>query len=248
MDVDGRVALVTGAASGIGRAAAVAFAAAGARVMVADLDEIGGVETVRRIQAAGGEAAFEQADVSRPHGIRAMFDAVHHVYGGVDIVHNNAGLVAGPPGWPAMDLERIHLQVDVNLAGVCMGTQEAVVRLRARGGGAVVNTASVAALRPLPEDPVYAATKAAVVSFTKACAPLAAEGIRVNCVLPGVTDTPILAKTGDGTKPAAWFEQMMVGVQVLTPEDVAAVVLELVRDETAAGEARAVGAVGRVQA
>jgi NAD(P)-dependent dehydrogenase (short-subunit alcohol dehydrogenase family) len=248
MDVEGKVALVTGAASGIGRATAVALAAAGARVMVADLDEIGGVETVRHIQSAGGEASFEQADVSRPHGIRAMFDAVHHVYGGVDIVHNNAGLVAGSPGWPAMDLERIHLQVDVNLAGVCMGTQEALVRLRERGGGTVVNTASVAALQPLPEDPVYAATKAAVVSFTKACAPLAAEGIRVNCVLPGVTDTPILNKTGDGTAPAPWFRQMMVGVPVLTPEEVAAVVLALVRDDSAAGEARVVGGLGRGRA
>src|SRR4051794_31423625 len=241
MDVAGKVALVTGASSGIGRAAAVVLAAAGARVMVADLDEIGGVETVRRIQAAGGEATFEQADVSRPHGIRAMFDAVDHVYGAVDIVHNNAGLVAGAPGWPAMDLERIHLQVDVNLAGVGMGTQEAVVRLRSRGG-AVVNTASVAALQPLPEDPVYAATKAAVVSFTKACAPLAAEGIRVNCVLPGITDTPILGKTGDGTQPAPWFQQMMTGVKVLAPEDVAAVVLQLVRDDAAAGEAVVVSA------
>src|SRR4051794_37493503 len=248
MDVAGKVALVTGASSGIGRAAAVVLAAAGARVMVADLDEIGGVETVRRIQAAGGEATFEQADVSRPHGIRAMFDAVDHVYGAVDIVHNNAGLVAGAPGWPAMDLERIHLQVDVNLAGVCMGTQEAVVRFRSRGGGAVVNTASVAALRPLPEDPVYAATKAAVVSFTKACAPLAAEGIRVNCVLPGITATPILAKTGDGGQPAAWFQEMMAGVEVLTPEQVAAVVLALVRDDSAAGEARVVASSGRERA
>jgi NAD(P)-dependent dehydrogenase (short-subunit alcohol dehydrogenase family) len=120
--------------------------------------------------------------------------------------------------------------------------------MRARGGGAIVNTASVAALRPLPEDPVYAATKAAVVSFTKACAPLAAEGIRVNCVLPGVTDTPILAKTGDGTEPAPWFQKMVAGVDMLTPAAVAAVVLDLVRDDAARGEARVVDGSGRERA
>jgi 3-oxoacyl-[acyl-carrier protein] reductase len=240
MEIAGKVALVSGAGSGIGRATALALAAEGARVLVADIDDIGGVETVRRIQAAGGDATFEECDVSRPHGIRAMFEAADHVYGGVDIVHNNAGLVAGTPGWPAMDLERIHLQVDVNLAGVCMGTQEALGRLRARGGGAIVNTASVAALQPLPEDPVYGATKAAVVSFTKACAPLAAEGIRVNCVLPGITATPILNKTGDGEQPAAWLRQMMAGQRVITPEEIAAVVLELVRDDSAAGQARVI--------
>ena len=241
MDIAGKVALVTGGATGIGRATAKALAREGAAVMVADLDDIEGTETVRRIEEElGGRARFVQADVAWPHGVRAMFTAVEEVFGGVDIVHNNAGLVSGEPMWPDMDLERIRLMVDVNLAGVAMGTQAAIHALRRRGGGAIVNTASTAALNPMPADPVYGATKAGVVHFTQSCAPFAAEGIRVNAVLPGMTNTPIIAKTGDGTRPAAWLAPLIPSMRMIEPEEIAAVVLELVHDDTLAGETRVV--------
>jgi NAD(P)-dependent dehydrogenase (short-subunit alcohol dehydrogenase family) len=241
VDVDGKVALVTGGATGIGRASAFALARAGALVMVADVDAIEGTATARMIdETIGGRASFVQADVSYPHGIREMFTAVEVTFGGVDIVHNNAGVVSGEPMWPDMDLERIRHVVDVNLAGVAMGTQAAIHALRRRGGGAIVNTSSTTALNPFPADPVYGATKAAVVHLTRSCAPLAAEGIRVNAVLPGMTRTPIIDKTGDGTRPAAWLAPVIPTMRLIEPEEVAAAVIALVVDDTVAGEIRVV--------
>ncbi len=236
MEIDGAVALVTGAASGIGRATAKALAALGAKVLVVDVDDVGGTETARSIDEHGGSARFVQADVASPHGIRTMVEAVHEVFGGVDIVHNNAGIVSGEPHWPDMGLDRIRLMVDINLAAVCMGTQAAIQAMRARGGGAIVNTASAAALRPFSQDPVYGATKAGVVHFTQSCAPFAAEGIRVNAVLPGLTDTAIVNKTGDGTRPARWLQPRLQNRKRIAPEAIAAVVIQLVLDESKAGE------------
>lgn len=234
MDIGGKVALVTGAATGIGRATALALAAEGASVAVADVDAANGTATVEVIRAAGGEATFVQADVSTVEGIRAMFDAVVAAYGGVDIVHNNAGLVSGEPMWPEMTLERIKMMIDVNLAGVCMGTAAAIPLLAARGGGVIVNTASTAALNPMPPDPVYGATKAAVVRFTESLAGLAdSHHIRVNTVLPGMTNTPIINKTGDGTRPAHWLAPVIPTMKMIEPEQIAAAVLDLVRDDAA---------------
>ena len=240
MEIAGKVALVTGAASGIGRATALALAREGASVAVADLDATGGAETVALITAGGGKAAFVKADVSTPAGIRSMFDEVERLFGGVDIVHNNAGIMnGGAPNWPESSLEQAHLVVDVNVSGVIMGTREAVHRMRKRGGGVVVNTASMAALGPMPMDPIYAATKAAVLLFTQSCANLAeTEHVRVNTVLPGAVDTPIIAKTGDGTTPAAWLGPLLASTKMLRPEDIAAAVLDYVKDDSKAGDHR----------
>ena len=243
MNIGGKIALVTGAASGIGRATALALAKEGASVAVADLDEAGGAESVRLITAAGGKASFIKADVSTPAGVRAMFDAVDAVYGGIDIVHNNAGIMTGGnPNWPDASLEKIALVINVNVAGVVMGTREAVARMRARGGGVVVNTASIAALGPMPMDPIYAATKAAVVLFTQSCAMLAeTEKVRVNAVLPGMVDTPIIGKTGDGTTPAPWLAPAIAATKMLQPEEIAAAVIDYVKDDSKAGDHRIVG-------
>ena len=243
MEIAGKVALVTGAASGIGRATAVALAREGASVVVADIDAAGSAETVRLITSAGGKAAAISADVSTPAGVRKMFDDTEAAFGGVDIVHNNAGIMnGGDPNWPDSSLEKAHLVVSVNVAGVIMGTREAVHRMRKRGGGVVVNTASIAALAPMPMDPIYAATKAAVVLFTQSCKVLAeTEKVRVNAVLPGMVDTPIIGKTGDGKTPAKWLEPAIAATKMLQPEDIAAAVLEYVKDESKAGDHRIVG-------
>lgn len=244
MDINGKVALVTGAASGIGRATALALAQKGARVAVADIDEAGGTETVRQISELGGTATFIKADVSTPAGINAMFDAVEAAFGGVDIVHNNAGIMTGAtPNWPDTPNEKLHLVVSVNLAGVIMGTREAVARMRKRGGGAVVNTASIAGLNPMPMDPIYAATKAGVILFTKSCAMLNdSEKVRVNAVLPGMVDTPIIAKTGDGQKPADWLAPAIAAAKILPPEAIAEAVVEYITDDSLAGDTRVVAA------
>ncbi len=243
MNPKGKVALVTGAASGIGRATALALAAAGAAVVVVDIDQAGGKETVHQIKERGGEATFVHADVSTPDGIEAMFAATEAAYGGVDIVCNNAGVMSGAPDWPEQPLVRINQVVSVNTTGVMMGTRAAVHAMRKRGGGIVINIASISALTPSANDPVYVGSKAAVVMFTRSCARLKeTENVRVNAVLPGMTRTAIQAKTGDGTRPAAWLIPAMqrIGDRILPPETIAAAVLDLIHDDSAAGECRVV--------
>jgi 3-oxoacyl-[acyl-carrier protein] reductase len=243
LDIKGKVAIVTGGSSGIGRATSVALGREGASVVVADVDAAGGAETVRLVTSVGGKATFVRADVSTAAGIRKLFDDAEAAYGGVDIVHNNAGIMTGgSPNWPDASLEKCQLVVDVNVAGVIMGTREAVARMRKRGGGVVVNTASIAALAPMPMDPIYAATKAAVVLFTQGCKMLnETEKVRVNAVLPGMVDTAIIAKTGDGTKPADWLAPAIAATKMLQPEDIAAAVLEYIKDDASAGDHRIVG-------
>jgi len=243
VNIAGKIALVTGAASGIGRASAQAFARSDASVVVVDIDTPGGEETVRAIEAEGGRATFVEADVSSPEGIRQMYATAVNVYGGVDIVHNSAAIVAGEnPPWPETPLEKIAQLVATNLAGTIMSTRAAIDIMRPRGGGVIINTGSVNALTPAPYEPVYTATKAAIHLFTQSCKPLKeTHNVRVNVVLAGIplVDTPILAKTGDGTVPAAWvsmFEAMTV--PRIPPSQFVELVLEVVRDDSLAGEVR----------
>ena len=243
MEIEGKVALVTGAGSGIGRATALALAAEGASVIVADVDQTGGEETAALIRERGGSATFVRADVSTPAGIEAMFAATEAAYGGVDIVHNNAGISSGEPGWPETSLEKIYQVVNINTTGVMMGTRAAVHAMRKRGGGVVINTASIAALQPNPYEPVYGGTKAAVAMFTQCCARLKkTENVRVNAVLPGMVQTEFQRKTGDGTRPAAWLAPAIdsIGERILPPEAIASAVLDLIRDDSLAGECRVV--------
>jgi len=243
VEIEGRVAVVTGAGSGIGRATALALARAGAAVVVADIDEAGGVETVGLAHDAGGQASFVRTDVTEPRSLEALFAATEAEHGGLDILHNNAGLVSGEPEWPEITPETLLRVLNVNLGGVVVGTRLAVPVLRRRGGGAIVNTASMAALFPLTPDPIYSATKAGVTMFTRACAPLAEEGIRVNAVLPGLIDTPLLAKSGDGERWAGWAYAAETMMGLLSPDVVADAVLDLVRDDSAVAEERVVGAL-----
>ncbi|HUY22337.1 MAG TPA: SDR family oxidoreductase [Acidimicrobiales bacterium] len=242
MDTAGKVAVVTGAGSGIGRACARALAAAGAAVLVADIDESGGLGTVAAVREAGGSAEFARVDVTLVTELSAMLDAAEQRLGGLDILVNNAGIVCGEPLWPATDPQALATQVAVNLGAVILGTRLAVDRLAPRGGGVVVNIASIGALLPLEDEPGYSATKAGVVMFTRACAALhRTHNIRVNAVLPALVDTPLLAKSGDGTTEAPWARQARGILPLLSPDDVAGAVVEIVRDDSLAGRDRIVG-------
>jgi len=243
VEIRGKAALVTGAGSGIGRATARALAAEGASVLLADIDVAGGQESLRLIEADGGTAVFFQADVSQVSGIEAMFEAVEREFGGVDIVHNNAGIMAGQPDWPESLLSRVEMVIRINTLGVVMGTTAAVPAMRKRGGGVIINTASVAAISGSIHDPVYDASKAAVVMFTTSTAQLLqAENIRVNTVLPGMVMTAIQNKSGDGNRPAEWMRPAMAMADriAMQPEEIAAAILEQIRDDALTGECRVV--------
>ncbi|MFN0096913.1 MAG: SDR family NAD(P)-dependent oxidoreductase [Dehalococcoidia bacterium] len=239
MDVSGKVALITGAGSGIGRATALLLAKEGAAIMVADIDPAGGQATVDAIAGAGGKAAYVRSDVATPDGIRAIFAEAERVFGGVDIVFNNAGVSCGDPVWPDVSLERIAEVVGINVMGVMMGTQVAIQALRKRGGGVIVNTASIAADNPSRFEPVYGGTKAAVAMFTRSCAHMKeSDNIRVNAVSPGMVKTAFQAKTGDGTTPANWLLPAIerIGEKILPPDAIANQVLTFIKDDSLAGQ------------
>ena len=231
MDLAGKTAVVTGAGSGIGRASALAFAAAGASVYAADIAEDDGHETVQLIEKDGGAAAFGRADVTDPGDLARMLERATRVFGGVDVLHNNAGIVCGEPHWPETDSAVLMRQVTINLGSVVVGTKLAVPYLTQRGGGAVVNTASMASVLPLIDEPAYSATKAGVLMFTRTCAGMqATHGIRITAVLPGLVKTPLIDKSGDGSRPAAWVGMAENFMEWQTPEQVADVVVDLARN------------------
>jgi len=232
MNVQGKVAVITGAGSGIGRATAVRLAREGALVVVADLDDTGAHETVAQINEAKGDGTAICVDVTRETDARRMLATAEERYGGVDILCNNAGVTAGTLDFTQATTAQWQRVIDVNLRAVIIGTHLALPLLRRRGGGAIVHTASLAAFVGFPPDPVYAATKAGVVMFTHSLGLLAAEGIRVNCVCPGIVDTPMLRRS-QGDEQPAWLGS----VPMLQPEDIADGILELITDDTVAGRA-----------
>jgi NAD(P)-dependent dehydrogenase (short-subunit alcohol dehydrogenase family) len=243
MELAGKTVVVTGGGSGIGRSSAEAFAAAGASVVVADVDPASGPEAVAQIEATGGKAHFLEVDVTDPILLRDMLDEAERVFGGVHVLHNNAGVVCGEPLWPDTDPGTLLRQITVNLAAVVVGTRLAVDHLARHGGGAVVNTASMASLLPLADEPGYSAAKAGVLMFTRTCAPLeATHNIRVTAVLPGLVETPLLQKSGDGQRPAAWVDMARTVLGSEQPDDVARVVVDLAQHGKG-GEWRFVGAL-----
>jgi len=232
MDPRGKVAVITGGASGIGLATARLLAGHGARIVVADVNAAGAEAAARELAATGAEAISVAVDVTDAEQVRRMLDAAVERFGRVDIVHNNAGVTERGEDLFAPDAHRWEAVLEIDLKAVILGTQLAVQRLRGQGdGGVIVNTASMAGLVPTGAAPVYAAAKAGVVHFTRTLAPLAAEGIRVNAVCPTYTDTPMVRAGGEQ---AIEFAKQMVG-GILQPEQVAEGVLELVRDDSRAG-------------
>jgi NAD(P)-dependent dehydrogenase (short-subunit alcohol dehydrogenase family) len=192
-EFEGKVALVTGAASGIGRASARAFARHGAAVLVCDVDEAGGHETVELISAAGGTGAFQLVDVSREADVIGAVDAAVQRYGQLDFAHNNAGVVGLQARIEETSLASWESVMDVNLTGVFLCLKYEIAHMASRGSGAIVNTASISGLGASPMMVAYTASKHGVVGLTRVVAyDYAARGIRINAICPGVTRTPMM--------------------------------------------------------
>jgi len=227
------VALVTGAGSGIGRATALRFAAEGATVAVADLDEDGGNETVRMINEEDGDAAFFDVDVSDEEAVVSLVEAVTDRFGGLDLAHNNAGTEGDGGPITEQSLENWTRVIDINLRGVFLSLKHELPALIERGGGAIVNTASVAGLVGAPDLTPYYASKHGVVGLTKSVAVEGAEeNVRVNAVCPGVIDTPTVSRftEGDDSVMAGVVEPQAIK-RAGDPAEVAAAVVWLCSEE-----------------
>jgi NAD(P)-dependent dehydrogenase (short-subunit alcohol dehydrogenase family) len=195
MRLENKVALITGAASGIGRETAVLFAREGARVVGADVDDAGGRETVRRIEAAGGRAIHVHADVSRAADCEGMVAAAENAFGRLDVLFNNAGIMHSKDDDAVTTSEEVwELTLAINLKGVFLGCKYGIPALRRAGGGSIINTASfVAILGAATPQIAYTASKGGVVALSRELAIVhAREKIRVNALCPGPLRTELL--------------------------------------------------------
>ncbi|MFN0120540.1 MAG: SDR family NAD(P)-dependent oxidoreductase [Blastocatellia bacterium] len=232
MKLSDKVAVITGAASGIGRAMALRFAAEGARIAAADINEAGNAETVRLVIAAGGEAMAINADIGRSDSVQSLFSGLDAAGWSVDILVNNAG--QGGTLTPIHELadEAWDAMMATHLNGTFYCTRAAIRRMLDQGhGGAIINVGSVAALCGLPLGASYSAAKGGIISFTKAVAQeVARHHIRVNCIAPGWVETPILDHLPDKLR-----TMMVPGTplgRIGQPEEIAAVALFLASNES----------------
>jgi NAD(P)-dependent dehydrogenase (short-subunit alcohol dehydrogenase family) len=231
--LDGKVALVTGAASGIGRESALAFARAGAKVVVSDITVDAGEETVAMIKDMGGDAVFVKADVSKKPDVVALVAKTVEVYGRLDCAHNNAGIEGVPAPCVQCTDENWDKTIAINLSGVFYCCQAEIAQMLKQGGGAIVNTASVAGLVGFAGIPAYTASKHGVNGLTKQIAlDYAKEGIRVNSVCPGIIHTPMIDRFSGGD-PAALegFKASEPVGRLGKPSEVADAVVYLCTDE-----------------
>ena len=237
MRLKGKVAIITGAGSGLGKAAALLFAREGAKVVVAANREKEGEQTVSAIKAGGGDAIFVGVDVTRASDLEKAIKTAVDKYGKLDIMFNNAGTPG--PGKLIADIteEEWNRVLSVNLTGVFLGTKYAIPEMLKGGGGIIINTSSVAGVSPRRYTGAYSAAKAAVIQLTRITAlEYARKNIRVNCILPGPIDTPFFTKVagGDPEKIAIFKEMVRNEVPLgrfAQPEEIARVALFLASDE-----------------
>lgn len=240
--IQGKVAVLTGAASGIGEATARLFAYEGAAVVMADVNDERGEKLAAEIRASGGKADYVHADVSVEADVKAMIDKAMSLHGRLDTVFNNAGFGGAVGPIAEIPVEEFDTTIGVLLRGVFLGVKHAAPILAAQGSGSIINTASVAGLRAGYAPHVYSVAKAAVIQLTRSVAmELGEKGVRVNCICPGGIATPLLAGAFtsdqvDETAALAMVKQVMSAYQPLQraglPEDIASAALWLASEDS----------------
>ena len=232
--VSGKIALITGGGSGIGRATAIVFAREGAKVVIADYNRDGGEQTVKMIKSAGGEASFIEANVAVAKQAEAMVAKTVETYGRLDCAFNNAG-IEGEMGGNIADCseENWGRIIGINLTGVFLCMKYEIPQMLKQGGGSIVNTASAAGLIGLPGGTAYVASKHGVAGLTKSAAlEYAKSGIRINAVCPGFIRTAMTERVMDG---GSISEEAMIAAEPIgrigKPEEIANVVLFLCSED-----------------
>jgi NAD(P)-dependent dehydrogenase (short-subunit alcohol dehydrogenase family) len=241
-----KIAVITGAASGIGRATAIIFAREGAKLVLADMQETGLQETLQGVQAAGGEAVIRRVDVSVEQQVKDLIDLGLATYGRIDILINNAGITGQTVGIEEQDGRDWIKVLEVNLLGAMYGIKHVAGHMRERGSGAIVNTASVAGIRSGAGGNAYSASKAGLINFTQTAAcDLGGCNVRVNAVCPGLIETGMTKPVFDYARSAGKEAKLGSRCELRRygrPEEIAAAILFLAGDEASfiTGQALAV--------
>jgi NAD(P)-dependent dehydrogenase (short-subunit alcohol dehydrogenase family) len=230
-----KVAVITGAASGIGRATAIRFAGEGAAVVIADMNREGGEAAVRDCKENGGSAVFQLADVSSEEDIKGAVARAVKEFGRLDVIYNNAGLGGAVGPLEKTSAENWDRTFSILLRAVFLGIKHAVPEMRKTGGGSIVSTASIAGIRGAAGLHAYCAAKAGVISLTRSAAiEFAKDKIRVNCICPGLIATPLTYNRIPGGEQTATqlFAAFQPWPRAGRPEDIAAMALFLASDDS----------------
>ena len=232
--LEGKVAIVTGAASGIGRASALLFGEERAKVIVADWDEAKGEQVAREVKGKGGEAKFVKVDVSRAEDVEMMVNAALESYGRLDVLFNNAGVEGEQAPTADCTLENFDRVIAINLRGVFLGMKYGIAAMLKTGGGSILNNASVAGLVGFMGIPAYCASKGGVIQLTKTAAlEYAKERVRVNVICPGVIWTPMVERfSAAGEEVRQALEAMEPVGRFGTAEEVARLALFLASEDS----------------
>lgn len=235
MRLANKVVIITGAGSGMGRAAALLFAAEGARLVLADIAGAAVEQTVRDVVGAGGMALAQRTDVSNEEDVQALIERATTEHGRLDVIWNNAGIEGPSARLADHTLEQWQRVLAVNLTGVFLGIKYALPVMLQQEGGSIINTASVAGLVGWHGAAAYSATKAAVVNLTRTAAlEYAKYNVRVNCICPGVIQTAMVERITGGTEESLErLKRMQPLPRIGQPEDIARMALYLASDESA---------------
>jgi NAD(P)-dependent dehydrogenase (short-subunit alcohol dehydrogenase family) len=233
--LSGKVAIITGAASGMGRATAIRFAGEGAKIVIADLNKEGGEAAARDCRENGSDAIFQKADISGEADVKAAVERAVKEFGRLDIIYNNAGLGGAVGPLENITVENWDKTMAILLRGVFLGMKHSIPAMRKAGGGSIISTASIAGIQGYAGIHPYSAAKAAVINLTRSAATeLAKDKIRVNCICPGGINTPLIyGNVAGGENSAAKFlSKMQPMPREGRPDDIANMALFLASDES----------------